>query len=40
MFARANLLKLMEQEGLHSPMRQHVAENVRSRLKEERKKDL
>ncbi|CAE7533134.1 unnamed protein product [Symbiodinium natans] len=32
---RSKLYKLMQQEGLYSPMRRHVAENVRSRLKEE-----
>ncbi|CAJ1461549.1 unnamed protein product [Effrenium voratum] len=35
LFERAKLQKLMEQEGLFSPMRKHVAENIRSRLKEE-----
>jgi len=38
LFERSKLHKLMEQEGLCSPMRQHVAENVRSRLKEESEK--
>ncbi|CAE7365139.1 unnamed protein product [Symbiodinium pilosum] len=32
---RSKLYKLMQQEGLYSPMRRHVAENVKSRLKEE-----
>lgn len=38
LFERSKLQKLMEQEGLCSPMRQHVAKNVRSRLKEESEK--